>query len=142
MAAPRPRTPSELRYSDRRLRSAQYGLNHKTVAKWRKRAFVNDVPMGPKAPRSTVLSPGEEAIVVAFRKHTPPLFMDKRPSMTDADQMRDRAARLSALAGQAREHRAPGYARELEQIAAGILAHAQAIDRREGNNRPPQFGSL
>jgi hypothetical protein len=26
--------------------------------------------MGPKAPRSTVLSPGEEAIVVAFRKHT------------------------------------------------------------------------
>jgi hypothetical protein len=112
--------------------AAQYGLNHKTVAKWRKRAFVNDVPMGPKAPRSTVLSPGEEAIVVAFRKHTPPLFMDKRPSMTDADQMRDRAARLSALAGQAREHRAPGYARELEQIAAGILAHAQAIDRREG----------
>jgi hypothetical protein len=45
-------------------------LNHKTVAKWRKRAFVNDVPMGPKAPHSTVLSPGEEAIVVAFRKHT------------------------------------------------------------------------
>jgi len=33
--------------------AAQYGLNHKTVAKWRKRAFVNDVPMGPKAPRST-----------------------------------------------------------------------------------------
>ena len=31
--------------------AAQYGLNHKTVAKWRKRAFVNDVPMGPKAPR-------------------------------------------------------------------------------------------
>jgi transposase-like protein len=29
---------------DRRLRSelaARYGLNHKTVAKWRKRAFVN-----------------------------------------------------------------------------------------------------
>src|SRR6185437_15076797 len=70
MAAPRPRTPSELRYSDRRLRAAQYGLNHKTVAKWRKRAFVNDVPMGPKTPRSTVLSPEEEAIVVAFRKHT------------------------------------------------------------------------
>ena len=50
--------------------AAQYVLNHKTVAKWRKRAFVNDVPMGPKAPRSTVLSPEEEAIVVAFRKHT------------------------------------------------------------------------
>ena len=50
--------------------AAQYGLNHKTVAKWRKRAFLNDAPMGPKAPRSTVLSPEEEAIVVTFRKHT------------------------------------------------------------------------
>jgi hypothetical protein len=26
--------------------AAQYGLNHKTVAKWRKRAFVNDAPNG------------------------------------------------------------------------------------------------
>ena len=26
--------------------------------------------MGPKAPRSTVLTPEEEAIAVAFRKHT------------------------------------------------------------------------
>ena len=50
--------------------AARYGLNHKTVAKWRKRAFVNDAPMGPKTPRSTVLSSKEEAIIVAFRKHT------------------------------------------------------------------------
>jgi transposase-like protein len=50
--------------------AAQYGLNHKTVTKWRKRAFVNDAPMGPKAPRSTAPSPEEEAIVVTFRKHT------------------------------------------------------------------------
>ena len=72
-AAPRPRTPSELRYSDRRLLkelAARHGLNHKTVAKWRKRAFVNDAPMGPKTPHSTVLSSKEEAIIVAFRKHT------------------------------------------------------------------------
>jgi len=26
--------------------------------------------MGPKAPRSTVLTPDEEAVAVAFRKHT------------------------------------------------------------------------
>src|SRR4051794_40799297 len=32
--------------------AARYGLNHKTVAKWRKRAFVNDAPMGPKTPHS------------------------------------------------------------------------------------------
>lgn len=35
-----------------------------------KGAFVNDAPMGPKTPRSTVLLPEEEAIVIAFRKHT------------------------------------------------------------------------
>ena len=50
--------------------AARHGLNHKTVAKWRKRAFVNDAPMGPKTPHSTVLSSKEEAIIVAFRKHT------------------------------------------------------------------------
>jgi hypothetical protein len=48
----------------------QYGLNQKTVAKWRKRSFVHDAPMGPKTPRWTVLSVEEEAVVVAFRQHT------------------------------------------------------------------------
>ncbi len=46
------------------------GLNRKTVMKWRGRAFVADAPMGPKAPRSTVLTAEEEAMAVAFRKHT------------------------------------------------------------------------
>src|SRR6188472_3478232 len=50
--------------------AARYGLNHKTVAKWRKRAFVNDVPMGPKAPRSTVLSPEEET----YRRRLPQAY--------------------------------------------------------------------
>jgi transposase InsO family protein len=50
--------------------AAQHGLNAKTVAKWRKRAFVHDAPMGPKTPRSTVLTPQEEAIAIAFRRHT------------------------------------------------------------------------
>ncbi|MGA7323848.1 MAG: IS481 family transposase [Rhodomicrobium sp.] len=48
----------------------RHGINPKTVAKWKKRAFVHDAPMGPKAPRSTVLTLEEEAIAVAFRKHT------------------------------------------------------------------------
>src|SRR3974390_1591249 len=48
----------------------RYGLNPKTVTKWKKRAFVHDAPMGPKAPHSTVLSAEEEALAVAFRKHT------------------------------------------------------------------------
>lgn len=50
--------------------AARYGLNQKTVAKWRKRTFVHDALMGPKSPRSTVLTAGEEAAAVAFRKHT------------------------------------------------------------------------
>ncbi|TGR16420.1 IS481 family transposase, partial [Mesorhizobium sp. M8A.F.Ca.ET.202.01.1.1] len=50
--------------------AAQHGLNRKTVAKWRKRAFVHDAPMGPKTVRSTVLTAEEEAAVVTFRKHT------------------------------------------------------------------------
>jgi len=48
----------------------RHGINPKTVAKWKKRAFVHDAPMGPKDPRSTVLTVKEEAIAVAFRKHT------------------------------------------------------------------------
>ena len=48
----------------------QYDLNPKTVAKWRKRSSVEDRPMGPKQPRSTVLSAEEEALCVALRKHT------------------------------------------------------------------------
>ena len=50
--------------------AARYALNQKTVAKWRKRAFVHDAPMGPKIVRSTVLTAEEEAAVVAFRRHT------------------------------------------------------------------------
>ena len=50
--------------------SSRYGINPKTVAKWRKRESTQDAPMGPSKPRSTVLTPEQEALVVAFRKHT------------------------------------------------------------------------
>jgi transposase-like protein len=50
--------------------AARYGINPKTVTKWRRRASACDAPMGPKEPRSTVLSKEEEALIVAFRKHT------------------------------------------------------------------------
>ena len=49
--------------------AGQYGINQKTVRKWRARKSVEDMPMGPKKPRSTVLSPEEEAVCVVFRKH-------------------------------------------------------------------------
>ena len=50
--------------------AGQYDLNPKTVAKWRRRSSVEDMPMGPKQARSTVLSAEEEAMCVVFRKHT------------------------------------------------------------------------
>jgi len=41
--------------------SKRYGINVKTVAKWKKRSCVEDLPPGLKNPRSTVLSIEEEA---------------------------------------------------------------------------------
>ena len=67
-----PRVRAELQASQETTRAlaAQYGLNPKTVAKWRKRATTADQPMGPSRPRSTVLTEIEEAIVVEFRRRT------------------------------------------------------------------------
>jgi transposase len=53
-----------------RTLAKRYGINQKTVAKWKNRSSVADLPTGPKTPRSTVLSPEEEAVVVAFRRYT------------------------------------------------------------------------
>ena len=50
--------------------SKELGVNAKTVAKWRKRASVEDLKTGPREPRSTVLTEAEEAMIVAFRRHT------------------------------------------------------------------------
>ena len=50
--------------------SREFGINPKTVAKWRKRQTVEDQKAGPKEPRSTVLSETDEAMIVAFHRHT------------------------------------------------------------------------
>ena len=48
--------------------AAHYGINPKTVAKWKKRGFANDAPMGPKEVRSTVLTEEKEAATVALSR--------------------------------------------------------------------------
>src|SRR5215470_5519717 len=53
-----------------RALAKRHGINPKTVAKWRKRASTVDLPTGPREPRSTSLSVEDEAIIVAFRRHT------------------------------------------------------------------------
>ena len=50
--------------------SRRHGINPKTVVKWKRRTSTDNAPMGPKTARSAVLSQAEEAIVVAFRRHT------------------------------------------------------------------------
>ena len=47
--------------------AGRFGINEKTVLKWRHRQSVEDMPMGPKERRSTVLTPMEEAAIVALR---------------------------------------------------------------------------
>ncbi len=67
-----PRVRAELQASQEGTRAlaARYGLNPKTVAKWRGRTSTADAPMGPRQPRSTVLTEAEEAAVVEFRRRT------------------------------------------------------------------------
>ena len=64
--------PSSVKHGRESLRALakRYAINQKTVAKWRKRASIADLPTGPREPKSTVLSAEEEAIIVAFRRHT------------------------------------------------------------------------
>ena len=61
-----------IQHSQESLRTLakRYGINPKTVAKWRQRCSAADLPTGPKEPKSTVLSIEDEAIIVAFRRHT------------------------------------------------------------------------
>ena len=61
-----------IQHSQESLRtlSRRHGVNPKTVSKWRKRCSTTDRKTGPAHPKSTVLSVEQEAIIVAFRKHT------------------------------------------------------------------------
>jgi transposase InsO family protein len=67
---PRVRAELQKAQGSTRALAARPGLNPKTVAKWRGRVGTADAPMGPRQPRSTVLTEAEEAIVVEFRRRT------------------------------------------------------------------------
>src|ERR1700747_997535 len=53
-----------------RALAKRYGINQKTVAKWKQRKTGAERATGPKEAKSTVLSIEEETIIVAFRRHT------------------------------------------------------------------------
>jgi transposase-like protein len=67
-----PRVRAELQASQAKtsVLAKLYGLSRTTVTKWRARSTTADAPMGPRDPRSTVLTPVEEAMIVAFRQRT------------------------------------------------------------------------
>jgi hypothetical protein len=48
----------------------RHGVNRKTIAKWKAREFVSDERMGPKNPRSTLLTREDEAIILTYRWRT------------------------------------------------------------------------
>jgi transposase InsO family protein len=60
----------QLREESVRAAAKRYGVSPTTVQKWRRRQITSDARMGPKEVRSTVLTPEEEAVIVAFRRHT------------------------------------------------------------------------
>ena len=60
----------QLRQESVRALAKRFGVSPTTVQKWRKRSTTADAKMGPKEARSTVLTLDEEAIIVAFRRHT------------------------------------------------------------------------
>ena len=53
-----------------RALARRYSISPTTVQKWRKRETVTDQPMGPAEPHSSVLSIEQEAVIVAFRRHS------------------------------------------------------------------------
>ncbi len=67
---PRLRAEFQASKESSRALAARYGLNAKTVRKRRNRTTTADALMGPKKPISTVVTPAEEVIVVAFRQKT------------------------------------------------------------------------
>ncbi len=60
----------QLRQESVRALARRYGVSPTTVQKWRGRETTADARMGSKEARSTVLSREDEAIIVAFRRHT------------------------------------------------------------------------
>src|SRR3712207_3688939 len=60
-----------IQHGQERLRqlAKRYGINQKTVAKWKNRPSTADRKTGPSEPKATVLSIEDSAVIVAHRRH-------------------------------------------------------------------------
>ncbi len=81
-----PRVRAELQASEETtgILARRYGLSRTTVNKRRSPSRTADAPMGPREPRSTVLTPVEEAMIVAFRQRTLLPFDDVMGCLRDS----------------------------------------------------------
>jgi transposase-like protein len=55
-------------HESNRALADRFGLNPKTVAKWKRRRSTEDSRSGPRKPTSPTLTPAEEALIVVFRR--------------------------------------------------------------------------
>jgi transposase-like protein len=92
-----PRVRAELQAAQEATRTlaARYGLDPKTVAKWRRRTTTADQPRGPSRPRSTVLSEAEETI--SSRSDVAPVIGPRLRYQTYVAGLLPRAFREPAL---------------------------------------------
>src|SRR5271168_5055433 len=67
-----PRIRRAIQASDEKntVLARRYGVHRQTVAKWKARESTFDARMGPKNPRSSILTLNGEAIVLAYRWRT------------------------------------------------------------------------
>ena len=66
-----------------RTLAKRHGINQKTVAKWKERETVADIPTGPRDAKSTVLSIEEEASLsggIRYCRSTIASMRSSRPS--------------------------------------------------------------
>jgi len=76
--------------------AGRYGINAKTVAKWRKRSSVEDAVMGPKQPHSTVLTE-EQEMLLEYRKTILNALKDVSNSLVAYKETRERRKEQMAL---------------------------------------------
>jgi hypothetical protein len=151
--APRllPRTTHAVRAELQRSKASvaalaeRFGINPKTVLKWRGRGSVEDHLMGPKEARSTVLTPLEAAAIVAFRPQTllplddvlfalqPPI-----PHLTRASlhRLRERHGILPTAPGCERESREEA----LQALPDRLLPHRSLRAAARGKKAVPLRG--
>ena len=122
-----------------RALAKRYGINPKTVAKWKKRGSVADLPTGPKDAASTVLSIEEEAVIVAFRRHTLLPLDDCLYALQPTIPHLTRSSLHRCLQRQKDLEAAPGRRRGLAQAEVqGLSDRLFPYRHRGGSNRRGQ----